>query len=128
MEDHVKVISFLGCTEEEAHTYLQTAGGDVLRAIEQNLKIPEVSGAKYIPEPRKIDDGLTPEVREKIQTARSIAEQFSASFRNDLRVVPGQTSVESEVPGEAVAGAGAQAVAEVAAELPEIAAAPGGGL
>ncbi len=117
MEDHVKVMSFLGCTEEDAHSYLQTAGGDVLRAIEQNLKIPEVSGTKYIPEPRKIDDGLTPEVREKIQTARSIAEQFSASFRNDLRVVPAQTSAAPAVQGGAAAGQ----PAEVQAELPVLA-------
>lgn len=92
-------MSFLGCTEDEAHRYLQKAGGDVLRAIDENLKIPEVSGAKYIPEPPRIDDGLTPEVREKIQTARQISEQFSASFRNDLRADPKKTSEVPEVQG-----------------------------
>ena len=105
----MKVMSFLGCTEEEAHAYLQKAGGDIQRAIEQNVNIPVVSGAKYIPAPRQIDDGLTPEVREKIQTARQISEQFSASFRNDLRAVPTQTVEVAEAP---VAGA--------QAELPEL--------
>ena len=115
MEDHVKVMSFLGCTEEEAHAYLQKAGGDIQRAIEENVNIPVVSGAKYIPTPRQIDDGLTPEVREKIQTARQISEQFSASFRNDLRAVPTQTSA-----GAGAAGAPA-AEAEAQAELPALA-------
>jgi predicted ATPase with chaperone activity len=113
MEDHVKVMSFLGCTEEQAHEYLQKAGGDIQRAIEENVNIPVVSGAKYIPAPRQIDDGLTPEVREKIQTARQISEQFSASFRNDLLVDPKKTS---EAPGAA-----GVPVAEAEAELPALA-------
>lgn len=114
MEDHVKVMSFLGCTEEEAHEYLQKAGGDIQRAIEENVNIPVVSGAKYIPAPRQIDDGLTPDVRAKIQTARQISEQFSASFRNDLLVNP----VKTAAAGEPVAGA---PVAEAQAELPALA-------
>ncbi len=115
MEDHVKVMSFLGCTEDEAHSYLQKAGGDVLRAIDENVKIPVVSGAKYIPAPPQIDDGLTSEVREKIQTARAIAEQFSASFRNDLLAVPAKTA--EGVQGESV---GEQAAVEGQVELPAL--------
>ena len=87
---------YLGCSEDEAHTYLQKSGGNVLEAIETNLKIPEVSGTKYIPPPPKIDDGLTPEVREKIHKAREIAEMFSVSFRNDLRVTPASNAEEDE--------------------------------
>ena len=126
MEDHVKVMSFLGCSEEEAHSYLQKAGGDVLRAIEQNLKIPEVSGTKYIPGPPQIDDGLTPEVREKIQQARTIAEQFSASFRNDLRATPAKTPVVAA--GQQVQGGAAPPAVEVEVEAELPALAPDGGL
>lgn len=96
--DEQRVMSMLGCTEEEAERYLEAANGDVLKAITDNLNVPEVSGSKFIPaEPPKIDDGLTPEVREKILKAREIAEQFSASFRNDLRgAQPNQQSVVQE--------------------------------
>jgi hypothetical protein len=89
--DEEKVAFMLGCSEEEAHVYLQKAGGDVLKAIEENLVIHPVAGEKYIPPPPTIDDGLTPEVREKIGKAREIVEQFNASFRNDLRGSQSQT-------------------------------------
>jgi hypothetical protein len=98
MEDHVKVMTFLGCTEEEAHEYLQKTGGNVLRAIEDNVNIPVVSGAKYIPAPRQIDDGLTSDVRDKLRQARTISEQFSASFRNDLLVDPMKTAAAAVQP------------------------------
>jgi hypothetical protein len=85
-QDVLSVMSILGCTEDEAHKYLSEAGGDPLKAIEQNLNIPVTSGNKYIPPPPVIDDGLTDEVREKLKEARKISEMFNASFRNDLIV------------------------------------------
>ena len=91
-QDESMVMSMLGCTHDEAKQYLSESNGDVLLAIEKNMKIPEVSGNKYIPPPPKIDDGLTEEVREKLQEARKISEAFSASFRNDLRGVQAQTA------------------------------------
>jgi hypothetical protein len=98
--DEEKVAFMLGCSEEEAHVYLQKAGGDVLKAIEDNLVVPHVAGEKYIPPPPTIDDGLTSEVREKLRTAREIVEQFNASFRNDLR--GSQARTVSAVQEEAV--------------------------
>jgi len=80
-----QVMMMLGCSEEEAHKYLQEAGGDVLKAVEKNLNVPCVSGEKYLPPPPAIDDGLDPEVREKLKKAREYADLLSTSFRNDLR-------------------------------------------
>ena len=104
----MKVMSMLGCTEEEARLYLDKAEGDVLKAIEDNLNIRVVSGEKYIPAPRVIDDGLDPEVREKLNEARKLSDLFNASFRNDLLVSPAKTfdvseAAEAEVEVEAEA-------------------------
>ena len=111
------VVSMLECSREDAEKYLAETNGDVLLAIANNMKTPEVSGSKYIPPSPKIDDGLTEEVRTKIQEARKLSEAFSASFRNDLRGAPAQT------PDAAAAGSGGQPVqsAELTvAELPEV--------
>lgn len=94
-ESESLVMSMLGCTHDEAKEYLSKSGGDVLQAITDNMKVPEVSGDKYIPPPPKIDDGLTDEVRSKLQEARKLSEAFSASFRNDLRGVQAPKSDES---------------------------------
>jgi hypothetical protein len=92
MSDEEKVMMMLGCTEEEARSYLVKAQGDVMKAIEDNLKIPKVSGDKYIPAPPVIDDGLDDEVREKLNEARRLSDLFNASFRNDLLVSQAKTS------------------------------------
>ena len=91
-EDESMVMSMLGCTHDEAKEYLSKTDGDVTLAILQNMKCVPVSGERYIPPPPKIDDGLTDEVREKLTEARKVSEAFSASFRNDLRGVQGQTA------------------------------------
>lgn len=106
-----QVMAMLGCTEEEAHKYLQEAGGDILKAVEMNLNIPVVSGDKYIPPPPPVDDGLDPEVREKLKKAREYADLLSTSVRNDLRGTQTsqasaehvQQELEEELP-ELVAG------------------------
>lgn len=100
MSDEMKVMSMLGCTEEEARSYLDKAEGDVLKAIEDNLNVPVISGQKYIPPPPIVDDGLDPEVREKLNEARRLSDLFNASFRNDLLVSPAKTSSAeaAEVP------------------------------
>jgi hypothetical protein len=98
MSDESKVMMMLGCTDEEARIYLDKAEGDVLKAIEENLNIPVVSGEKYIPAPRIIDDGLEDEVREKLNEARKLSDLFNASFRNDLLVSQAKTSDEAAVP------------------------------
>ena len=109
----MSVMSILGCTEDEAHKYLSDAGGDPLKAIEQNLNIPVTSGNKYIPPPPVIDDGLTDEVREKLKEARKISEMFNASFRNDLVVKP-EKKVASSAAEELEEGEIAEG------ELPEL--------
>lgn len=98
-ESESLVMSMLGCTHDDAKEYLSKSGGDVLQAITDNMKIPEVSGDKYIPPPPKIDDGLTDEVRSKLQEARKLSEAFSASFRNDLR---GAQAPKPDAPVELV--------------------------
>jgi hypothetical protein len=115
MSDESKVMSMLGCTEEEARTYLDKAEGDVLKAIEENLNIPVVSGEKYIPAPRVIDDGLDADVREKLNEARKLSDLFNASIRNDLLVSPVKTSsaeAAAEVPAVEVPVAEQPAVEE----------------
>lgn len=96
-DDASLVMSMLGCSNEDAKEYLAKANGDVLLAITNNLKVPSVSGEKYIPPPPKIDDGLTDEVREKLNEARKVSEAFSASFRNDLRGAQGTKASEAVV-------------------------------
>lgn len=111
-DDISMVVSMLECSREDAEKYLAETNGDVLLAIANNMKTPEVSGAKYIPPTPKIDDGLTEEVRTKIQEARKLSEAFSASFRNDLRGAPAQTpaaAASEERPTELTV-----------AELPEV--------
>ena len=114
MSDEMKVMSMLGCTEEEARIYLDKAEGDVLKAIEDNLNIRVVSGEKYIPAPRVIDDGLDEEVREKLNEARRLSDLFNASFRNDLLVSPAKTFDVSEA-----AEVGAEVEVEVGVEAAE---------
>lgn len=84
-KDIIMICSMVGCTDAEALRYLNEANGDVLLAICNHTPCPEITGSKYIPPPPKINDGLTDEVRSKIQEARKVSEAFSASFRNDLR-------------------------------------------
>ncbi len=95
-----QVMSMLGCTQEEAESYLESAGGDVLKAIESNIVIPKTEGNKYIPEKPVVHDGLSDEARTKLAQARQLSELFNASFRNDLRA----TQKTSEVGVGAVAG------------------------
>jgi len=79
----------LGCSEDDAKRYLDESDGDVLKAIEANVVIPVISGDQHIPLPKKIDDGLDPEVREKLKEARAISDGFTFAHRNDLRGTPG---------------------------------------
>lgn len=91
-----QVITFIGCTEEEARQHLDLNEWDVLKTIENTVVVPVISGMKYIPQEKKIDDGLTDEVRDKLKQARELSDAFTASFRNDLLVV--EKKDESSVP------------------------------
>lgn len=111
-DDISLIMSMVGCSKENAEEYLKEANGDVLLAICNHTECPEVPGNKYIPPPPKIDDGLTDEVRTKIQEARKLGDMFSASFRNDLRGVQGQTPVAASQAVQVSAGAALQPVVE----------------
>ena len=91
---------------------MNEAKGDVLLAICNHTECPEVPGNKYIPPPPKIDDGLTDEVRSKIQEARKLGDMFSASFRNDLRGVQGTTPGAASQVAKAVAAGALELVVE----------------
>ena len=93
-----QVAMMLGCTEDQANEYLERAGGDVIKAIADNVVIPLISGAKYIPEPPTVADGLTDEVREKLSEARNLSALFNASLRNDLVAKPERTVEVSQLP------------------------------
>lgn len=59
--------------------------GNAFDAMVNLIEVPVVSGSKYIPAKPVIDDGLTPEVREKLVTARKLADLLTFSAKNDLR-------------------------------------------
>ena len=117
MNSEMKVMSMLGCTEEEARVFLEKSNGDVMKAIEENIVMKVVSGEKYIPPPRVIDDGLDSEVREKLNEARKLTDLFNASLRNDLLVSPKKTS--DDEAAAVVPEAAAVVVSEVAVVVPE---------
>ena len=80
-----QVMSMVCCTHEEAKHYLLASDGDVLEAVVAHTTVPVISGTKYIPPTPVIDDGMTPEVREKIKEARVFSSLLTSSPRNDLR-------------------------------------------
>lgn len=86
-EDHKiqQTMSMIGCSESEAKQYLEASDWDILKAIEQNIVVPVISGTRYIPETPVVQDGLTDEVREKLNAARAISDAFTFAHRNDLR-------------------------------------------
>lgn len=72
------VVSFTGCTEQEAEETLAKYGGDVYQAVDSLLKVPVVSGAKHIPKPRDIDRGMTPEQEEMCAKGRELMDKLTA--------------------------------------------------
>ena len=80
-----EIISNTGVDQATAEKALESSGGNVLEAIIHLTSVPPVSGHKYIPGAPKVDDGLTPEVREKLVKARQLADLLTFSAKNDLR-------------------------------------------
>jgi hypothetical protein len=80
-----EIISNTGADQSTAEKALESSGGNVLEAIISLTSVPQVSGHKYIPGAPKVDDGLTPEVREKLAKARELADLLTFSAKNDLR-------------------------------------------
>jgi len=81
----MEIISNTGVDHATAEKALESSGGNVLEAIIRLTPVPQVSGHKYIPGAPKVDDGLTPEVREKLAKARELADLLTFSAKNDLR-------------------------------------------
>jgi hypothetical protein len=80
-----EIISNTGADQATAEKALESSGGNVLEAIISLTAVPQVSGQKYIPATPKVDDGLDPEVREKLIRARQLADLLTFSAKNDLR-------------------------------------------
>ena len=80
-----EIMSNTGADQATAEKALESSGGNVLEAIISLTPVPQVSGHKYIPGAPKVDDGLAPEVREKLAKARELADILTFSAKNDLR-------------------------------------------
>ena len=96
------VMSFANCSEKEAEDAIQAHNGDVYAAIDALLKLPVVSGAKYIPKPRAIDRGMTAEQEERCATGRALMDTLSAvSSAAQTKIRSGQSVAEGIEPSSA---------------------------
>jgi hypothetical protein len=93
-----EIINNTGADQSTAEKALESSGGNVLEAIIRLTSVPQVSGHKYIPQVRKVDDGLTPEVREKLAKARQLADLLTFSAKNDLRAAASHHPPMASVP------------------------------
>jgi hypothetical protein len=79
------IMKYTGADRTTVEQVLLKHNGNAFEALVELTEVPVVSGAKYIPGSPVVDDGLTPEVREKLGTARKLADLLTFSARNDLR-------------------------------------------
>lgn len=68
---------FTNCTQKEAEDALLKFNGNVYRATDSLMKVPEVSGTKHIPKPRDIDRGMTPEQEEMCAKGRELMDRLT---------------------------------------------------
>ena len=103
------IMSFTGCTRQEAEDALAAHGGDVLLALDVLFKKPVVSGEKHIPPPPKVDTGQDEEQKARCAAGRDLMDKltfvFSGAHRKSLEKPP-------------QASAGAEAAELVQASLP----------
>lgn len=95
MLDIGKVIALTGRTEAEivaAATAVRT--DDLVDVIAYLIDPPPNPGAKYIPPKPVIDDGLTPEVREKLKVARDLSDRLN-SLHKPIGAAPIEASPQS---------------------------------
>jgi hypothetical protein len=71
------VQSLAECTEEQARRALEEHK-TIEAAVDSLLSRSIVSGAKYIPAPRKIDTGITPEQEELCATGRALMDKLTS--------------------------------------------------
>ena len=72
------IVSFIGCTPQVAEEALHRHNGDIYKVMSELLEAPVVSGAKYIPKPREIDRGRTPEQEQICATGRALMDKLTA--------------------------------------------------
>ena len=72
------IVSFIGCTPQVAEESLLRHNGDIYKVMTELLDAPVVSGAKYIPKPRDIDRGMTPEQEQICATGRALMDKLTS--------------------------------------------------
>ncbi len=93
MLDIGKIMNMTGRSEADVVAAISAVkSNDIVDVVAYLLDPPPVAGAKYIPPKPVIDDGLTPEVREKLKVARELAEILNArSTASPSPAVPQQS-------------------------------------
>lgn len=99
------IVSFVGCTPQVAEESLARHDGDIYKVMSELLEAPVVSGAKYIPKPREIDRGMTPEQEERcakgrklMDTLTSVASAAQSKIRSGQSLAGG--AVEAASPAQ----------------------------
>lgn len=88
-------MALTGRTEAEVVAAANATGtDDIVDVIAYLLDPPATSGAKYIPPKPVIDDGLTPEVREKLKVARELSDRLN-SLHKPIGAAPIEASQKS---------------------------------
>ena len=103
------VMSLTGCTHEEAERAM-LKHENVIDAVDSLLgSAPVVSGARYIPEPPKIDHGLNEEQAERCAKGRDLQDKVNAVFsvaHSKIRDLPPTLEGEGspQLPGPLAGG------------------------
>jgi hypothetical protein len=103
------VMSLTGCTQPVAERAL-LEHETVIEAVDSLLgSAPVVSGAKYIPDPPKIDHGLNEEQAERCAKGRDLQDKVNAVFsvaHSKIRDLPPtlEDGVSQQQPGLAAGG------------------------
>jgi hypothetical protein len=88
-------MALTGRTEAEVVAAANATGSDdVVDVVAYLLDPPPNPGAKYIPPKPVIDDGLTPDVREKLKLARELSDRLN-SLHKPIGAAPIEASQKS---------------------------------
>lgn len=93
-------MNMTGRTEEDVVAAIQAVkSNDIVDVVAYLLDPPMNAGAKYMPPKPVIDDGLTDEVREKLKSARELAEILNNRSTASPSVAVPQRSQTSDLLG-----------------------------
>lgn len=92
------IISFTGCTHQEAESALAAHGGDVLLALDALFKKPVVSGEKHIPPAPKVETGQDEEQKARCAAGRDLMDKLTFVFSGAHRKSLEQPPQASEAP------------------------------